>query len=167
MTDVRQLEEMRRLTGANGWRTVVTRALTDRAPHFDKAAFDTYWVEGGHRIREQVGDDQQLAAFLWLSLPRYEAEAGARLELYRGENADRLRLGQLGFAWTPDRETAEMFASGLNACGTGGVLLRALVGAEIIAGPGAHSLYLGEHQYTVDPTARFPVETLAEFPPIF
>ncbi len=167
MADDQQLEQMRRLTAANGWRAIVARALKDRAPQFDKAAFDTYWVEGGHRIREQVGDDHQLAAFLRLSLSRYNAEAGARLELYRGENVDRLRLGQLGFAWTPDRETAEMFARGLNACGSGGVLLRALVGAEIIAGPGAHSLYLGEHQYTVDPTAGFPVETLAEFPPIF
>lgn len=167
MTNHQQLEQMRRLTGNNGWRTVVASALKDRAPHFDKAAFDTYWIEGGHRIREQVGDDHQLAEFLWLSLPRYKAKEGAWLELYRGENADRLRLGQLGFAWTPDRGTAEMFASGLNACGSGGVLLRALVGAEIIAGPGAHSLYLGEHQYTVDPTAGFPVETLAEFPPIF
>ncbi|WP_256647510.1 hypothetical protein [Stenotrophomonas maltophilia] len=167
MTDDQQLEAMRRLTGANGWRTVVTRALNDRAPHFDKAAFDTYWIEGGHRIREQVGDDHQLAEFLWLSLPRYEAKEGARLELYRGENTDRLRRGELGFAWTPDREAAEMFASGVNSCGSGGVLLRALVGAEIIAGPGAHSRYLGEHQYTVDPTTGFSVETLAEFPPIF
>ncbi len=164
MTDDQQLEAMRRLTGANGWRTVVTRALNDRTPHFDKAAFDTYWIEGGHRIREQIGDDHQLAEFLWLSLPRYEAKEGARLELYRGENADRLRLGQLGFAWTTDRATAEMFASGLNACGGGGVLLRALLGAEIIAGPGDHSRYLGEHQYTVDPTVGFPVERLAEFP---
>lgn len=164
MTDDQQLKEMRRLTRANGWRTVVTRALKDRAPHFDKVTFDTYWIEGGYRIREQVEDDHQLAAFLWLSLPRYKAEAGARLELYRGENADRLRLGQLGFAWTPDRATAEMFASGLNACGGGGVLLRALLGAEIIAGPGDHSRYLGEHQYTVDPTVGFPVERLAEFP---
>jgi len=163
MTYDQQLEAMRRLTG-DGWRTVVTRALNDRTPHFDKAAFDTYWIEGGHRIREQVGDDHQLAEFLWLSLPRYEAKEGARLELYRGENADRLRLGQLGFAWTPDRATAEMFASGLNACGGGGVLLRALLGAEIIAGPGDHSRYLGEHQYTVDPTVGFPVERLAEFP---
>lgn len=167
MTHDQQLEEMRRLAGANGWRAVVTRALADGAPCFDKAAFDTFWTEGGDRIREQVGDDHQLAAFLWLSLPRYQAEGGARLELYRGENADRLRRGQLGFAWTPDRETAEMFASGVNSCGSGGVLLRALVGTEIIAGPGAHSLYLGEHQYTVDPTAGFPVEMLAEFPPIF
>ncbi|QDY47391.1 hypothetical protein [Stenotrophomonas maltophilia] len=165
MADDQQLEQMRRLTAADGWRAIVARALKDRAPHFGKAAFDTYWIEGGHRIREQVGDDHQLAAFLWLSLPRYEAKEGARLELYRGENADRLRLGQLGFAWTPDRATAEMFASGLNACGSGGVLLRAVVGAEVIAGPGVHSMYLGERQYTVDPTAGFPLERLAEFPP--
>ncbi|HEP1206599.1 TPA: hypothetical protein QEN11_06845 [Stenotrophomonas maltophilia] len=167
MTDDQQLEQMRRVTEAKGWRAVVARALRDRDPHLDKAAFDTYWIEGGHRIREQVGDDHQLAAFLWLSLSRYKAEAGSRLELYRGENADRLRLGQIGFAWTPVRKTAEMFARGLNACGSGGVLLRSVLGAEIIAGPGAHSIYLGEHQYTVDPTAGFPVETLAEFPPIF
>lgn len=167
MTNDQHLEQMRRLTGANGWRAVVSRALKEGAPQFDKAAFDTYWIEGGHRLREQVGDDHDLAAFLWLSLPRYKAEAGAQLELYRGENADRLRLGLLGFAWTPDMGTAEMFASGLNACGSGGVLLRAVVGAEVIAGPGAHSMYLGESQYTVDPTAGFPVERIAHFPPIF
>jgi hypothetical protein len=166
MTNDQHLEQMRRLTGEKGWRTVVARALKDRAPQFDKAAFDTYWIECGHRIREQVGDDHRLAAFLWISLPRYKPSAGARLELYRGENVDRLRLGQVGFAWTPDMSTAEMFASGLNACGSGGVLLRAVVGAEVIAGPGAHSMYLGESQYTVDPTAGFPVERMAHFPPI-
>ncbi|MEN5284795.1 hypothetical protein ABE494_02445 [Stenotrophomonas lactitubi] len=167
MTNDPQLVQMRRLTGANGWRAVVARALKGRAPQFDKAAFDTYWIEGGHRIREQVGDDHQLAAFLWISLPHYRAQDGAKLELYRGESIDRLNLGQLGFAWTSDRGTAEMFAGGLNACGSGGVLLRALVAAEVIAGPGAHSLYLGESQYTVDPTVGFPVERLAHFPPIF
>jgi len=167
MTSEQQLREMSRLTETLGWRGVIARALKDRAPQFEKGAFDTYWIVGGHRIREQVADDHQLASFLWISLPRYTARAGAKLELYRGENVDRLRLGQLGFAWTPDRKTAVMFASGLNACRSGGVLLRASVGAEVIAGPGAHSQYLGENQYTVDPTAGFPVERLVEYPPIF
>lgn len=162
-----QLRELGRLTEAFGWRTVVSRTLKENAAPFAKDVFDTFWIERGHRIREQVGDDHLLASFLWIALPRYSAPAGTRLELYRGENLDRLRAGRLGFAWTPDRSVAEMFAIGLNAEGRGGVLLRALVGAEVIAGPCDHSRYLGEIQYTVDPTSGFKVEELAEFPPPF
>lgn len=159
-----QLQLQRDLTERKGWRDVVLGAVESGVPPFAPDEFDTYWIEGGHRIREQVGDDAALTAFLRLCLPPFVRRAGAPLELYRGENIDRLRAGRLGFAWTPSRDTAEMFASGLNAAGTGGVLLRASLADEIIAGPCEHSTYLDEEQYTVDPTAPFSVEQVKEFP---
>jgi hypothetical protein len=59
-----------------------------------------------------------------------------------------------------------MFGAGLNAVGTGGVLLRSTFEpAAIISGPGAHSLYLGENQFTVDPFFAHGVQCIAEFPP--
>jgi hypothetical protein len=161
-----QLQELRRLTQVSGWSGVVAWTLKRNASPIAKDLFETYWIEAGHRIREQLGDDHLLASFLWLALPLYAAPAGTKLELFRGENLDRLRAGRLGFAWTPDRSAAEMFASGLNAEGRGGVLLRALVGAEVIAGPCEHSRYLGENQYTVDPTGKLKIEEVAQFPPI-
>lgn len=163
--DDQQLQDLRDITERKDWRAIVMRSVKDRRPPFAAAVFDTYWIEGGHRIREQVGDDHALAAFLRLSLTPYRHKAGEPVELFRGENIDRLRAGRIGFAWTPSRATAEMFASGLNAVGRGGVLLRAWFGVEVIAGPCGHSLYLGEDQYTVDPTPQFEYEVLGEYPP--
>lgn len=123
--------------------------------------FGTYWIVAGHRIREQIDDDQLLVRFLRVVLPPYCGEA---LTLYRGESRERFLGNRIGLAWTTSKATAEMFASGLNSIG-GGVVLRALFNAtDIITAPNAHSRYLGEHQYTVDPSSARSLEVLAEFP---
>ncbi len=126
--------------------------------------FHTQWVTHGVRIREQVADDQMLATVLRRWLPPY---SGTALSLFRGESADRFKAGRVGFCWTPKREVAEMFASGLNAVRpSGGVLLQAEVPAyAVIAGPGKHSQYLGEFEYTIEPMKLSFTNNICYYPP--
>lgn len=108
------------------------------------------WTEYGGRIRADTGDDELLARALRAWLPKYE---GPDLVLYRGESIERYEAGKVGFGWTPQRHTAEMFGSGLNAAYPGGgCLLQCFApSAAILAPPSSHSLYLGESEYVVDP----------------
>ncbi len=153
----------REITAASAWRGVLQSFVVGSAPlPSDPESFGTYWIEGGHRIREQVADDRLLTQFLRTILPPY---SGSPITLFRGENQDRLSAGYLGLSWTTDSKVATMFASGLNAVGSGGVLITATLGAPaIISGPNAHSLYLGEQQFTVDPFAVAGIRTVAVFP---
>ena len=125
--------------------------------------FHTQWHVCHHFLRELVDDDDLLFDYTRAWLPKYE---GLDLVLYRGENIDRFQAGKLGSAWTDKKETADMFASGLNAVGQGGMILQATVPASlIIAGPSAHSLRMGESEFTVDPRTLTDVVTVATFPP--
>ncbi len=125
--------------------------------------FHSVWIEFGAKIRRQVGDDRRLASLLRTLLPSYRGEG---LRLFRGENVDRYSQGRLGFCWTSVIEKAQMFGSGLNAShGAGGILLSAMISpASIIAEPNEHSVYLGEHEYTVDPFTFGCVEVLERYP---
>lgn len=126
--------------------------------------FGTYWIEAGHHMREQIGDDRLLVCLLRHLLPPYEGEA---IELFRGENRDRWKSGAIGLAWSANAETARMFGSGLNAVSSGGVLLKAHFEPEaVISGPNAHSKYLGESQFTVDPLAVTTISATEFFPAI-
>lgn len=125
--------------------------------------FHVQWHVCHHLLRELVEDDISLldAARVWLP-----PHAGTGLKLYRGENASRFREGRIGWAWTPQRKTAEMFARGLNSFGSGGLLLRAEVdAAAIIAGPSEHSMRIDEVEFTIDRRQIGPIDVIAEFPP--
>ena len=146
------------------WRDFI-RALTGLPPTSKQLAerFHTQWHVCHHFLRELVDDDSLLIDMLWVWLPRYQ---GPDLVLYRGENIDRFEAGRIGTAWTNKQETAEMFAGGLNACGTGGVVLHvAAPSATIIAGPSKHSVYLGENEFTIDIRKASGFETVVRFPP--
>jgi hypothetical protein len=121
------------------------------------------FVEFGHRIRDRINDDLIMTKLLQRMLPPF---TGSGMQLFRGENADRYHEGQIGFCWTPKREIAEMFGSGLNAmAGAGGLLLSSLVrSSAIIAGPNAHSMWLGEEEYWVCPSRLEEVTILAKYP---
>ncbi|WP_157673036.1 hypothetical protein [Curvibacter sp. AEP1-3] len=124
--------------------------------------FETYWIEAGHRIREQVANDTQVCELLRKLLPPY---SGSEMTLYRGENRSRFARGKIGMNWTTEPKVARMFANGLNAIDGGGVLLRAhFPNKKIIAGPNAHSIYLQENQFTVEPPSLDAVEELEYFP---
>jgi len=151
------------LTEAESWGRIVRSVLEGTAPQpWGNEDFGTHWIVAGHRIREQVAEDQVLARFLRQVLPPYK---DGPVVLYRGESKQRFAAGAIGFSWSHSESVAAMFARGLNAVRGGGVLLRAELDAPaVIAGPNAHSLYLGEHQYTVDPAACQGVAVVAEFP---
>ena len=126
------------------------------------ARFHEQWHVSHFNIRELVDDDDLVMDALWKWLPRYD---GPAMLLYRGENIDRLDAGRIGTAWSNKEETAEMFARGWNAVGGGGVVLRTMAPAEaIIARPSAHSLYLGEAEFTVDWRKLGPIEKTRIFP---
>jgi hypothetical protein len=147
------------------WATYATALLIEqKLPFSVMEQFGTYWIEAGHHIREQIGDDRLLISLLRHLLPPYEGKA---IELFRGENCERWKNGAIGLAWSSRSETAKMFGSGLNAVGSGGVLLKAQFEPEaIISGPNAHSNYLGESQYTVDPFAVSTISAMEFFPAI-
>jgi hypothetical protein len=151
----REIKEQRRW-GAYAAALLNERELTPVAI----TQFGTYWIEAGHHIREQIADDQLLVRLLRHLLPPYEGES---INLFRGENRNRWESTIIGFAWTANIDTARMFGSGLNSVGLGGVLLRARFEPEaIISGPNAHSSYLGENQFTIDPFAETAI-SVAEF----
>lgn len=60
-----------------------------------------------------------------------------------------------------------MFASGLNAVGSGGVILRTTAPSyAVIAGPSEHSAsWLGEREFTVDRRRLGEVEQVERFAP--
>lgn len=125
--------------------------------------FHTQWHVSHHLIRELVADDGLLTDLMWVWLPRYQ---GPSMLLYRGENIDRFVAGRIGTAWTDKQETAEVFASGLNAVAQGGVILRVAAPAvAIVAGPSKHSIYLGESEFTIDVRRIGNIETVVRFPP--
>lgn len=147
------------------WTLVLTQLETITASEDLAALFHTEWTTHGEKIREQVDDDARLARVLRRWLPPY---AGGAVTLYRGESAARLESGRVGLCWTPLRRVAEMYGSGLNATGPGGgVLLRVdAPAAAVIAGPGRHSKYLDEEEYTVDPTKLERLEVIDRYPAI-
>jgi len=115
-------------------------------------------------MREQLNNDEALLNMLRRWLPSY---AGPNLTLFRGENIDRWRCNDIGMSWTTDRNTAKMFARGLNAVHAGGVLLQCDVcSAAIIAGPSSHSLHLNEAEYTVDPRLMRNIKIVEEYPTV-
>lgn len=150
------------LTKTSSWGDVVEKSLDGKSElPWGNEDFGTYWILAGHRIREQVANDLTLERFLHKVLPPY---TGGPLVLFRGESRERFLADKIGFSWSQDQTVAEMFAAGLNSVG-GGLVLRAIFDpAGILTGPNDHSRYLGEHQYTVYPSAAQGIEVVAEFP---
>ncbi|WPD22118.1 MAG: hypothetical protein SD837_18165 [Candidatus Electrothrix scaldis] len=128
------------------------------------AEFHSNWTVRGHRIREQINNDKKLAKLLEHIFPPY---VGDEKTLYRGENKEKWEQNKVGFCWTTNKDTAEMFASGLNAINSGGLLLKCKCKPEwIIIGPSPHSNYLGESEYTVNPGLIAGVQILLEYDPV-
>lgn len=157
------LDQFREITTKREWRARALALIDTPRPQTSAAEFGTYWIEGGHHIREQIADDRILASLLRHLLVPYE---GGPVTLFRGENLDRWKAGCIGLTWTTDLDIAKMFGRGLNAVRSGGVLLRGHFGPEaIIAGPNVHSNYLGEGQFTIDPTHAQELIVIEDFPP--
>ncbi|HED2431461.1 hypothetical protein I5398_01105 [Citrobacter freundii] len=128
-----------------------------------KSAFHLFWIVSGHFIRERIGNDEKLLDLLRAFLPPYDGDG---MFLFRGENIDRFNDSRIGFCWTQTQKKAEQFARGLNACGKGGILLKAWVpAASILAGIHPHSVNLGENEITVDSTGIEQIEIIRQYPP--
>ncbi|MGX5088206.1 hypothetical protein [Enterobacter sp. UPMP2052] len=128
-----------------------------------REAFHLLWIEKGHFIRQHLGCDDVVLDILRTFLPPY---TGDGQYLFRGENVDRFKCSTIGFCWTQCEKKARQFASGLNACGCGGLLLKAWVPAtSILADVHPHSIYLGEYEVTVDSAGVEQLEVIEQYPP--
>jgi len=158
------LDALREITKENRWQAVAESFLFNNTS-FPAGSddFETFWIEAGHRIREQIANDQLLSHLLRRLLPPY---IGSSMTLYRGENLSRWNQGVIGFSWTENIEVAQMFARGLNAIHSGGVLLCGQFSPDaIISGPNNHSEYLQEFQFTIDPFLANGIEQIEIYPP--
>ena len=160
------LDSAQRPAHQSEWRTFVSE-MTARPPATleEASRFHDHWHVAHHYLRELVDDEPAVLAMLRVWLPPYD---GPDLTLYRGENAHRFEAGRLGIAWTREIDKARMFASGLNARGSGGALLRCLApSAAIIASPSQHSQHIQEGEFTLDPRGLLNVQVLERHPPVF
>lgn len=158
------LEDFRKTTKEGCWGLRAQLLLNEPKPPVNIAEqLSTHWIEAGHRIREQIADDRILVRVLRHMLPPYD---GSAVTLFRGENLERWEACQVGLAWTSNIDVAKMFARGLNSSPSGGVLLEGRFEPEaIISGPNAHSKYLAEGQFTIDPFYEANIVTIEKFPP--
>jgi len=157
------LDQLRKISALGSWREIAEQ-IKSGATKLPASVedFETYWIEAGHIVREQIASDLHVCELLRIVLPPYR---GGDQTLFRGENRGRFERAMIGLNWTTEEKVARMFASGLNAVETGGVLLRAAFRSDqIIAGPNAHSIYLQEYQFTVEPPKLQEVELLEYFP---
>ena len=85
--------------------------------------------------------------------------------LYRGECKFLYDDNKIGFCWTPDINVARVFASGLNAIESGGVLLKAYApNGAIISAPNDHSInQMQEFEYTCNPELLENIEIIEVF----
>ena len=117
---------------------------------YEKDSVHSAWIEYGGHIRKKIKNDELVLSVLMLSLPGYHGDG---VVLFRGECKFLFKDNRIGFCWTPKIDVAEMFASGLNAEESGGVLLKAFAPKEaIMAGPNNHSAgTMQEFEYTCNP----------------
>lgn len=157
------IAQLEQIDSANLWKRSATQILQMNDLDLSETKkFQSIWITRGHRIREQIDDDKLLVLILEKLLPPFIGEAK---KLYRGENIDRYRSGRIGFCWTESYETAEMFARGLNAIKSGGILLACIAKTDsVISGVADHSKYLEEFEYTINPFKLYNITEVKEYP---
>ena len=159
------LDHFRAVTASRQWGSYAQLLLShSNYTEACRELFGTYWTEAGHHVREQMADDRALVRLLRHMLPSF---SGSATILYRGENLQRWNDHKVGLAWSSSIDVARMFAGGLNAVVSGGILLSAhFAPTAIVSGPNDHSRYLGEGQYTIDPFCDTKIKELETFPPM-
>ena len=66
------LEALREITKTNRWLMVAQAVVAgEQCAASSEDDFGTYWIEAGHRIREQVDDDDLLTKMLRQLFPPY------------------------------------------------------------------------------------------------
>lgn len=145
------------------WRSVFEHLLAnaDRI-NFEKEKIHTLWTVNGGHLRRKINDDELVLSILKIALPGYH---GNGLVLYRGECRFLYENQKIGFCWSPDIEVASIFARGLNALESGGVLLKAYAPEEaIMASPNQHSAeQMQEFEYTCNPRLLENIEIVRSY----
>ncbi|MDY0223170.1 MAG: hypothetical protein RBR67_18735 [Desulfobacterium sp.] len=142
------------------WRPVFKYILENHEKlNFEKNKVHTLWTVSGGHLRRKIKDDRLIANVLSVALPGYNGEG---LTLYRGECHFLYETGKIGFCWTPKIKVATMFASGLNAIESGGVLLKAYAPTKaIFSSPNEHSAkQMQEFEYTCNPYLLENIEVI-------
>ena len=129
---------------------------------FDREAIHRLWTVNGGHLRRKIKNDDLILDVLLTYLPKYEGEG---LIVYRGECRFLFKENKIGFCWTPEKEVASMFASGLNSIESGGVLLKAFASEKaIISSPNEHSAkQMEEHEYTCNPRLLEGIEVIRTY----
>lgn len=129
---------------------------------FDREAVHSLWTVNGGHLRRKIKNDDLILDVLLKYLPKYEGEG---LVVYRGECRFLFEENKIGFCWTPDIDVATMFARGLNAIESGGVLLKAFAAENaIISSPNEHSTkQMQEHEYTCNPRLLENIEVIEAY----
>jgi hypothetical protein len=145
------------------WRAAFEYLLNNsRQISFDKSKVHTLWTVNGGHLRGKIKDDDLMLAVLIMSLPGYDGDG---LTLYRGECRFLYDENKIGFCWSPDAKVASMFARGLNALESGGVLLKTYAPPlAILAKPNNHSeRQMREFEYTCNPRLLHNIEVVECF----
>ncbi len=129
---------------------------------FKKHLIHTLWTVNGGHLRRKISNDDLVLSVLLKSLPTYSGEG---LVLYRGECKFLYDENKIGFCWTPKEKVAEMFAGGLNAIESGGVLLKVYAHRNaIISSPNSHSAkQMREFEYTCNPKLLENIQVINTF----
>jgi hypothetical protein len=142
---------MRALDRLDCWHEAIHQLTADPRPSSDLAeALLHFWVTHGFRFASSLKGDLVLADALRHLLPLY---AGPGLTLYRGELLTRHEARIYGMSWTPKIDVAQIFADRRLHLGEGPGLMLEIDAAPqmIVADRPAHTSWLGEMEYIVDP----------------
>lgn len=120
------------------------------------------WTVNGGNLRRKISNDELVLSILQKFLPGYN---GVGMTLFRGECKFLYDANKIDFCWTPYKEVAQKFASGLNSIESGGVLLKAFAPSEsILSSPNEHSIIqMREHEYTCNPNSLENIEVIGTF----
>lgn len=141
------------------WRETFDYLLTRTdAAAFDQSRIQHLWVQYGGDLRARIKDDQRILSVLKRALPGKQVHG---MTLYRGESWFLFDQDQIGFCWTASESLATMYAQGLNAVESGGVLLRCVAPALAILG--AQETSSGT-VYLCDPSQLTRMTAMAIFP---
>lgn len=144
----------------DGWNYVLEKIVRVRPPisrAIRRQLLDV-WARRGPAIRRGAYSDALLADGLRVILGEYR---GPARRLYRGEDPDDHRRGEIGIAWTKKRRIAGLFAEWKE-----GVVLETVAPRQAILGK-VHSWSkqgLYEHEYLVDPRLLRSVSVAQEWP---
>jgi hypothetical protein len=148
---------MRALDRLDCWHAAFAQLITDPASVVPGESVVWLWISYGFHVSASLQGDRVLTAVLKALLPPY---SGAGINLYRGEAADRYQKRILGMSWTTDIQVARNFARSREPAG---IVLKLEASPKMgLSGPTAHSEYLGESEYLLDPSAIGAIEVVGD-----